>query len=189
MATDYRKQFQSLNLVFNYNKTEPLFLRFTLAFLKLKELRCDIALLSKCLQFSDQGTTKHLWKLKQQRNFFLFVSFFSSIIYLFLEIKSPKYRIILDICSLNNQEICDELLIMHMHGCIFILFYFFCHLSVKWLHVDFPKVLRRISYGAVRRTFHTLLAPILPTQKRVGAVGPIRVAPKTLGNKAVTHKY
>ena len=97
--------------------------------------------------------------------FFLFVSFFSSIIYLFLEIKSPKYRIILDICSLNNQEFCDELLIMHMHGCIFILFYFFCHLSVKWLHVDFPKVLRRISYGAVRRTFHTWLAPILPTQK------------------------
>ena len=110
--------------------------------------------------------------------FFLFVSFFSSIICLFLEIKSPKYRIILDICSLNNQEICDELLIMHMHGCIFILFYFFCHLSVKWLHVDFPKVLRRISYGAVRRTFHTWLAPILPTQKRVGALGPIRVAPK-----------
>lgn len=57
VATDCRKQFQSLNLVFNYNKTEPLFLRFTLAFLKLKELRCDIALLSKCLQFSDQGTT------------------------------------------------------------------------------------------------------------------------------------
>ena len=57
--------------------------------------------------------------------FFLFVSFFSSIIYLFLEIKSPKYRIILDICSLNNQEFCDELLIMHMHGCIFILFFFF----------------------------------------------------------------
>ena len=44
--------------------------------------------------------------------------------------------------------------------------------------VDFPKVLRWISYGAGRRTFHTPLAPILPTQKRVGALGPIRVVPK-----------
>ena len=56
VATDCKKQFQSLNLVFNYNKTEPLFLKFNLAFLKLKELRCDIVLLSKCLQLSDQGT-------------------------------------------------------------------------------------------------------------------------------------
>ena len=44
--------------------------------------------------------------------------------------------------------------------------------------VDFQKVLRRISYGAGRRTFHTWLAPILPTEKRVGALGPIRVVLK-----------
>ena len=31
------------------------------------------------------------------------------------------------------------------------------------------------------------MAPILLTQKRVGVLGPIRVA--TLGDKAVTHKY
>ena len=126
MATDYRKQFQSPNLVFNYNKTEPLFLRFTLAFLKLKELRCDIALLSKCLQFSDQGTTIASLKTETAEKFFfsLFLSF-PLLFIIFLEIKSPKYRIILDICSLNNQEFCDELLIMHMHGCIFILFFFF----------------------------------------------------------------
>ena len=42
----------------------------------------------------------------------------------------------------------------------------------------FKKVLRLISYGAGRRTFHTWLAPILPTQKQVGALGPFRVAPK-----------
>lgn len=118
MATDCRKQFQSLNLVFNYNKIEPLFYRFTLAFLKLKELRCDIALLSKCLQFSDQGTTIASLKIERAIEIFfsLFLSFPLLLIYLFLEIKIPKYRIILDICSFNNQEFCDELLIMHMHG-------------------------------------------------------------------------
>ena len=50
--------------------------------------------------------------------------------------------------------------------------------SLNGFSLDFPKVLRRISYDAARRTFHTWLAPILPTQKRVGALGPIRVAPK-----------
>ena len=88
MATDYRKQFQSLNLVFNYNKTESLFLRFTLAFLKLKELRCDIALLSKCLQFSDQGTTIASLKIETAEKFFfsLFLSFPLSFIY-FLKLR------------------------------------------------------------------------------------------------------